>query len=87
MESFSVSETIHDHVNLFAAELRLDAFQCPLQTEPKVDLLRRSPRANVASELGDRLNGLDPLVDVTLEGVEEGTIVELLRRNIGDTRS
>ena len=33
------------------------------------------------------MDGLDPLVDVTLEGVEEGTVIELLGRKVGDARS
>lgn len=86
MESLRVPETIHDHVDLLTPELGLNAFKCALQTEPEVDLLRRGSGANIASELGDGLDRLDPLIDMALKGVEEGTIVELLRRNVGDTR-
>ena len=87
VESLCISETFHDHGDLLAAELCIDAFKSALHTEPKVDFLRSRARSDIASELGYRLNRLYPLVDVTLEGVEERAVIEKLRWDIGDVWS
>ena len=87
METLGISKTAHDHVDLLAPQLRLNTLQSTLQAKPEVDFLGRCSRGNVTSEFRHGLDGLDPLVDVTLEGVEEGTVIELLGRKVGDARS
>lgn len=86
METLGIPKTVHNHIDLLAPELRLDAFESTFQAEPEVNLLRCRSRGDVTSELGHGLDGLDPLIDMALQGVEEGAVVQLLGRYIGDTR-
>ena len=86
-ETFRVPETIHHHVDLVTSQLVLDTLQCTLQAQPEVDLLRRGSGANIASELGDGLDRLDPLIDMALKGVEEGAVVEGLGWDVNDAGS
>ena len=87
METLGISKTAHDHVDLLAPQLRLNTLQSTLQAKPEVDFLGRCSRGNVTSEFRHGLDGLDPLVDVTLEGVEEGAVAEKLRWQVGYRRS
>jgi hypothetical protein len=57
-----------------AAQLILDALERLLHAQPEVDLLARRARGNVAIELGDVLDFLDPRVDLGLNLVEEGRV-------------
>ena len=60
MESLRIPQCVHDHPNLLALQLRLHAFQRPLEAQPEVDLLRCRARGNVPRELGHHLDGFDP---------------------------
>jgi hypothetical protein len=64
--------------------LWLDVFQCPLQTQPKVDLLGGRSRSDIAGEFRDRLGGLDPCIDVPMQGGEEAAVVSRLRGDVGN---
>lgn len=73
--SLRISEAFHHHVHLIAAQLCLNTLQCPFKTQPEINLLRRGTRGNITRELGNRLDSLDPYVDVSVQSVEERTIV------------
>jgi hypothetical protein len=75
MKPFSISQTIHDHVDLVTSELSLYAFQCPLECQPKVNLLGSRSRRNVSVQLGNRLNRFDPRIDMTMKGIKERAVV------------
>jgi len=78
MEPLCIPQCIHDHPHLLAPQLRLYPLQCPLKTQPEVDLLRCRAGGNVSRELGHRLDGFDPCVDVRVERVEERAVGEEL---------
>jgi hypothetical protein len=86
-EPFRVPQTIHDCVHLIAPQLILNALQCPLQTEPKVDLLRCGTRRNVPRELRNGLYRLNPLVYMTMQGIKERAVVEKFGWYIGQART
>lgn len=82
MKTLRIAEAVHDHVDLLAPELGLDALERALKTEPEVNLLGGRAGSDVAVELGDGLNGLDPGVDVRVQRVEETAVVEEFRRDV-----
>ena len=82
METLRIAEAVHDHVDLLAPELGLDALERTLETEPEVDFLGGRAGGDVAIELGDGLNGLDPGVYVRVQRVEEAAVVEEFRWDV-----
>lgn len=76
VESLRVLEDIEGKNDRLAPKLLLDSLEGLLHAEPEVDLLTRSPARDVAIELGDVLDLLDPAVDFALELVEEGRVGE-----------
>ena len=66
---------LHDHPNLLTPQLRLDPLQRSLQIQTKINLLRRSPARHVPIQFRHGLYGLDPRVDVCMEGVQERRVV------------
>ena len=78
MEPLCISQCLHYHPHLLAPQLRLYPLQCPFEAQPEVDLLRCRAGGNVSRELGHRLDGFDPRVDVRVERVEECTVGEQL---------
>lgn len=71
MEPFRVLQCIQHKSHFLPSQLLLDSLKRVLHTEPEIYFLRRSSTGDVAIELGDGLNLLDPRVDVSLEFVEE----------------
>ena len=57
--------------------MRLYPFQYPLEGQPEV-ILRHRAGGKVSRELGHRLDGFDPRVDVRVERVEERAVSEEL---------
>lgn len=76
MEALGVLEDVEGEDDRVAPKLLLDAFEGFLHAEPKVNLLARGAARDVAVELGDVLDLLDPAVDFALELVEEGRVGE-----------
>ena len=75
MKPLRIPQTIHNHPNLLTPQLRLDPLQRSLQTQPKINLLRRSLARHVPIQFRHSLYGFDPRVDVCVEGVQEGRVV------------
>jgi len=75
MKTFCISQTFHDHVHFFAPQLILNAFQRPFERKPKIDLLGCGARRDIAIKLGHCLDGLDPCIDMRMQGIEESAIV------------
>jgi hypothetical protein len=65
--------------HLLTPQLHLNPFQRPLQTQSKINLLGCSPKHHVLIELCHGLYGLDSRVDVRVQGVEEGVVVDEMR--------
>jgi hypothetical protein len=76
VEPFGVLEDVEGKNDRIAPQLLLDALQRLLHAEPEVDLLTCGAACDVAVELGDVLNLLDPTVDFALELVEECRVGE-----------
>jgi hypothetical protein len=76
MKPPSIPQAIHHHVHLLTPQLAFDPLQCPFQTEPEIDFLRGRTGGDLAGEAGDALDGFDPLVDVSMQGIEECVVVE-----------
>ena len=62
MKPLRIPQTIHGHINLLNPQLRLNSLQRSLQTQTKVNLLRRCPTRYVPIELRHGLYGFDPRV-------------------------
>jgi hypothetical protein len=71
MKSLGMLQNIHRQSDLLAFELRIDALEGILHTEPEIDFLRCCTGRDIPWKLGDCLNLFDPRVDVGLKFVEE----------------
>ena len=69
MELLYIPQCIHDHLHLLAPQLRIYPLQCPLEVQPEVDILECRVGGDVSRELGHRLDGFDPRIDVRVERV------------------
>ena len=76
VEPLRVLEDVERKNDRLAPKLLLDPLEGLLHAEPKVDLLTCHTARDVAVELGDVLNLLDPAVDFALELVEESRVGE-----------
>ena len=79
METLRMAEDVESKDDRLALELLLDALEGLLHAEPEVDLLARGPARDVAVELRDILDLLDPAVDLSLELVQESRVAEETR--------
>lgn len=61
-----------------------DTFEGAFEAEPEIDFLGCSTRGDVPRKFGDGLDGFNPGVDVSVEGVEEGAVVKEFRRDMRD---
>ena len=75
MKTFSISQAIHDHIDFVTSQLSLYTFQCPLECQPEVNLLGSRSWRNVSVQLGNRLDRLDPRIDMTMKGIKKRAVV------------
>lgn len=76
VEPLRMLEDIQRQRNFLAPQLRLDPLQRVLHAQPEVDLLRGGSGSDIARQLRDRLDLLDPRVDIGLQLVEKCWIGE-----------
>ena len=66
----SASMTIPTSLLLNCASIPSNALQCPLEAQPEVDILRCRAGGDFSRELGHRLDGFDPRIDMRVERVD-----------------